>query len=652
VERQKFPLHPAKTLLTADDLHLFNEGRHHRAYMRMGAHVGQDQDRQGVWFSVWAPGARNVSVIGDFNGWNREANNLDAVGDSGLWSGFIPNVKQGEIYKYFIVNGSGIGEERSDPFAFYTEIPPKTGSRVWDLSYQWRDKEWMKNRKTIQATDKAMSVYEVHLGSWKRKDGNESLSYRELAEQLPAYVRQMGFTHVELMPIMEHPFYGSWGYQSTGYFAPTSRYGTPQDFMYLVDKFHQEGIGVLLDWVPSHFPSDAFALAKFSGQHLYEHEDVRQGFHPDWNSLIFNYGRYEVKSFLISSAMLWLEKYHIDGLRVDAVASMLYLDYSRKEGEWIPNKYGGRENLEAIEFLKQLNEAVYHDHPDVHMIAEESTAWPGVSAPTYLGGLGFGMKWDMGWMHDTLEYFRKDPIHRTYHQGQLTFRMIYAFTENFVLSLSHDEVVYGKGSILNKMTGDEWQKFANVRALYAYMYGMPGKKLLFMGSEFGQWTEWDHEKSLDWHLLDHDRHQGLARFIQDLNRVYKDEASLHDLDFSAKGFEWLDASDAANSVLSFFRKSSKTGDRILVVCNLTPVPRFNYRLGVNEEGTWKEILNSDAHEYGGSGLGNFGQVATHPLPAHGRLHSLTLTLPPLGVLYLKYEAPKDEGLKAHEFNIH
>jgi 1,4-alpha-glucan branching enzyme len=422
--------------------------------------------------------------------------------------------------------------------------------------------------------------------------------------------------------------------------------------MYLVDKFHQEGIGVLLDWVPSHFPSDAFALAKFSGQHLYEHEDVRQGFHPDWNSLIFNYGRYEVKSFLISSAMLWLDKYHIDGLRVDAVASMLYLDYSRKEGEWIPNKYGGRENLEAIEFLKQLNEAVYHDHPDVHMIAEESTAWPGVSAPTYLGGLGFGMKWDMGWMHDTLEYFRKDPIHRTYHQGQLTFRMIYAFTENFVLSLSHDEVVYGKGSILNKMTGDEWQKFANVRALYAYMYGMPGKKLLFMGSEFGQWTEWDHEKSLDWHLLDHDRHQGLARFIQDLNRVYKDEASLHDLDFSAKGFEWLDASDAANSVLSFFRKSSKTGDRILVVCNLTPVPRFNYRLGVNEEGTWKEILNSDAHEYGGSGLGNFGQVATHPLPAHGRLHSLTLTLPPLGVLYLKYEAPKDEGLKAHEFNIH
>ena len=499
----------------------------------------------------------------------------------------------------------------------------------------------MDSRKKRQATDQAMSIYEVHLGSWKRKaeDGGRSLTYRELAAELPQYVKHLGFTHVELLPIMEHPFYGSWGYQTTGYFAPTSRYGTPDDFKFLIDALHAENIGVILDWVPSHFPSDEFALSYFNGTHLYEHEDPRLGYHPDWKSLIFNYGRHEVQSFLISSAIYWLDQFHIDGLRVDAVASMLYLDYSRKADEWIPNKFGGRENLEAIHFLRTLNEAVYEQFPDVHTIAEESTAWPGVSKPVYTGGLGFGMKWDMGWMHDTLEYFKKDSLYRTHHQNLLTFRSVYAFSENFVLSISHDEVVYGKGSVLNKMAGDEWQKFANLRALYAYMYAQPGKKLLFMGSEFAQATEWGHERSLDWHVLDQPefaKHRGVFDLVRNLNHVSKEEAALTNLDFSEQGFEWLDASDTMNSVLSFFRRSA-SGEKILCVFNLTPVPRENYRLGVSDAGTWTEILNTDRSEFGGSGYPTSASLETETCAAHGREHSLILTLPPLSALYLKWE---------------
>lgn len=617
----------------------------------MGASLGQSEGRAGVWFSVWSPGSVGVSVIGDFNSWDKAAHPLEPVGDSGLWSGFVEGAKVGQTYKYHVVSPGEYAVDKADPFAFYSEVPPQTASVIWDLSYEWGDQEWMKTRGKRQGMDQAISIYEVHLGSWRRKpeDGARSLTYRELAEELPAYVKRMGFTHVELLPVMEHPFYGSWGYQTTGYFAPTARYGTPQDFMYLVDRLHQEGIGVILDWVPSHFPADVHSLGFFNGSFLFEHEDPRQGFHPDWNSLIFNYGRNEVRSFLISSAMMWLDRYHIDGLRVDAVASMLYLDYSRKEGEWIPNRYGGRENLDAIEFLRQLNEAIYHDYPDVHTIAEESTAWPRVSSPTYLGGLGFGMKWDMGWMHDTLEYFKKDPVHRQFHQGQLTFRMIYAFNENFVLSLSHDEVVHGKGSMIGKMPGDEWQKFANLRELYAYMFAQPGKKLIFMGDEFAQTSEWNHDQSLDWHLVNEGisegRHRGLSDLVRDLNHVYRHEAALHELDFSEKGFEWLDAGDATNSVLSFFRKSAMTGEVILCVFNFTPIPRQNYRLGVSEPGVWKEILNTDACEYGGSGQGNFGGVRSNPVPAHGRHHSLTLTLPPLGALYLKFEGTRSEGRK-------
>ncbi len=632
-------------LLTPEDLHLFNEGRHTRAYLRMGAHLGHRGSEYGTWFSVWSPGARTVSVIGEFNGWSKTANFLEPVGGSGIWSGFVPNSQKGQAYKYHIVSHSGYAVDKADPYAFYTEEPPKMASRIWDHAYTWNDQTWMQTRARRQATDQAMSIYEVHLGSWRRKpeEGGRSLTYRELAEELPAYVKQMGFTHVEMMPIMEHPFYGSWGYQTTGYFAPTSRYGTPQDFMYLIDRLHQEGIGVILDWVPSHFPSDAFSIGYFNGTHLYEHEDLRKGYHPDWNSLIFNYGRHEVKSFLISSAMIWLDRFHVDGIRVDAVASMLYLDYSRKDGEWIPNKYGGRENLEAIEFLRELNTAIYREHPDTHTIAEESTAWPRVSAPVYLGGLGFGMKWDMGWMHDTLSYFARDPIYRHHHQNQLTFRSMYAFNENFVMSISHDEVVYGKGSVVNKMAGDEWQKFANLRTLYAYMYAQPGKKLLFMGSEFGQKKEWNHESSLDWHLLNEGGlHKGVAELLKDLNRLYKDEPALHDQDFAAKGFEWLDANDSTNSVLSFFRKG-KSGETLLCVFNLTPIPRMNYRLGVDHAGIWTEVLNSDAAHFGGTGHGNFGAVRSNPLPAHGRDHSLTLTLPPLSALFLKYEGSRNEN---------
>jgi 1,4-alpha-glucan branching enzyme len=588
---------------------------------------------------VWAPNAKAVSVIGDFNEWKKETHHLKAREDgSGVWEGFVPQVAQGAAYKYHIVSRyNNYRVDKGDPFAARWEMPPQTASTVWDLQYEWNDAEWMQKRKAINALNAPFSVYEVHLGSWRRvaEANNRSLSYREMAQQLVEYVQETGFTHVEFLPVMEHPFFGSWGYQTAGYFAPSNRYGTPQDFMYLIDQLHQNGIGVILDWVPSHFPSDEHGLVYFDGTHLFEHADPKQGFHPDWNSYIFNYGRNEVRAFLISSALFWLEKYHIDGLRVDAVASMLYLDYSRKEGEWIPNEFGGRENIEAISFLKKFNEAVYKAHPDVQTIAEESTAWPMVSRPAYVGGLGFGMKWNMGWMHDTLKYFSNDPINRKYHHGQLTFSIWYAFSENFMLSLSHDEVVHGKGSLLGKMPGDDWQKFANLRALFGYMYGHPGKKLLFMGAEFGQWSEWNHDGSLDWHLLQFPPHEGLQKWMKDLNYFYKTEAALHEIDFGAEGFEWVDANDWEKSVISFLRKSRQAKDAILVVCNFTPVPRHNYRVGVPVGGFWQEALNSDAKHYGGSGHGNLGGLEAAPIPSHGKFHSLSLTLPPLGVVFFK-----------------
>lgn len=638
-----------QSILTSEDLHLFNEGRHTHAYLRMGAHLEKQGTKSGAWFSVWAPGARRVSVIGEFNQWKKDHSLLLPMGVSGVWSAFVPGVQSGDAYKFHIIGDEGFVADKADPFAFYSESAPQTASLAWSLDYPWGDEGWLESRARRQAHDQPMSIYEIHLGSWRRKENGHFLTYRELARELPQYVKSMGFTHVEFMPVMEHPFYGSWGYQTTGYFAPTARHGTPQDLMYLIDQLHQQGIGVILDWVPSHFPSDDFSLGFFQGTHLYEHEDTRKGFHPDWNSLIFNYDRHEVRSFLISSAMFWLDRYHVDGLRVDAVASMLYLDYSRKEGEWIPNQHGGRENLGAIEFLKSLNEAVYREFPDVHMIAEESTAWPRVSAPTYLGGLGFGMKWDMGWMHDSLAYFTRDPIHRKYHQSQLTFRMIYAFHENFVLPLSHDEVVHGKGSLIGKMPGDEWQRFANLRALYCYMYAQPGKKLLFMGGEFAQDSEWNHESALDWHLLNHPLHLGTSLLIRDLNQLYQKERALHAFDFSEKGHEWCDANDSLNSVISFFRKGEATEDQILVVLNLTPIPRLNYRLGVPEAGYWMEILNSDASIYGGSGYGNLGGVESKPLPAHGRYHSLNLTLPPLSAVFLK-KKPETKAVAEGDLN--
>jgi 1,4-alpha-glucan branching enzyme len=626
------------SLLTADDLHLFNEGSHYRLYEKMGAHMVTSNGASGVCFSVWAPNAKHVSVIGDFNGWDPRAHPMQARENSGIWEGFIPGVGKGAVYKFHIVSHqNNYRGDKADPIGLLHETPPRTASVVWDLDYKWNDQPWMQQRAGKNSLEAPVSIYEVHLGSWMRvpEDDNRSLSYREVAPKLAEYVRRMNFTHVELLPIMEHPFFASWGYQTTGYFAPTSRHGTPQDFMYLVDYLHQQGIGVILDWVPSHFPSDAHGLAYFDGTHLYEHADVRQGFHPDWKTYIFNYGRSEVRSFLLSSAMFWLDKYHIDGLRVDAVASMLYLDYSRKEGEWIPNQFGGRENLEAIDFLHRMNSEAYKEHGDIQTIAEESTAWPGVSRPIYLGGLGFGLKWDMGWMHDTLKYFNHDPIHRRYHHNQLTFRSLYGFTENFVLPLSHDEVVHGKGSLIGKMPGDEWQKFANLRLLFGYMFGQAGKKLLFMGGEFGQVREWNHDSSLEWHVLRYPVHAGMQKWVAELNRAYREEPALHELDTDAGGFEWVDANDSATSVLSFLRKGKSPKDVVLVVLNLTPVIRMQYHLGVPHPGRWKEILNSDAHEYAGSGVGNFGGVLAEDSPAHGRPYSLKLTLPPLGALFLK-----------------
>jgi len=626
------------SLFSPDDFYLFNEGRNYRAYNQLGAHPATFDGEAGTIFSVWAPNARSVSVIGNFNDWNPKAHVLQPRGSSGIWEGFIPQVGKGTLYKYHIISQHhGHVGDKADPFGVYHEKPPRTASVVWDMDYAWGDAEWMKSRGGKQSLRSPISIYELHLGSWMRvpEEHNRPLTYSEIAPKLADYVNRMGFTHVELLPIMEHPFFASWGYQTTGYFAPTSRYGTPQDFMYFMDYLHQHGIGVILDWVPSHFPSDAHGLAYFDGTHLFEHADWRLGFHPDWNTYIYNYGRNEVRSFLMSSAMFWLDKYHADGLRVDAVASMLYLDYSRREHEWIPNKFGGRENLEAIEFLRQMNLEIYKEHPDVQTYAEESTAWPMVSKPVYLGGLGFGMKWDMGWMHDTLKYFSNDPIHRQFHHSLLTFRMLYGFTENFVLPLSHDEVVHGKGSLIGKMPGDEWQKFANLRLLYGYMFAQPGKKLLFMGDEFGQVREWGHDMSLEWHVTQYPVHSGVQKWIEQLNRVYREELALHEIENDPAGFEWVDCNDTASSVVSLLRKGKKPEDTILVVCNFTPVPREPYRIGVPFGGYWRELLNSDASEYAGSGMGNAGGMHAEEVSEHGRPYSLVLKLPPLGALFFK-----------------
>jgi 1,4-alpha-glucan branching enzyme len=640
-QKTGFSVDDQSHLLTEHDIYLFKEGNHFNLYEKLGSHPLTLDGTPGVCFGVWAPNAASVSVIGDFNKWDLQAHPLQSRDDgSGIWEGFIPNLRPGTLYKYHIASSyQDFQVDKGDPFAYKWEVAPQTASIVAELDYEWGDNEWMANRRKHNALDAPRSIYELHIGSWRRMpvENNRFLSYRELAHELAAYVEEMGFTHVELMPVMEHPFYGSWGYQIIGYFAPTCRYGSPQDFMYLVDYLHQCGIGVILDWVPSHFPSDEHGLVYFDGTHQYEHADPRQGFHPDWNSYIFNYGRKEVQSFLISNALYWLDKYHIDGLRVDAVASMLYLDYSRKPGEWIPNEYGGRENLAAIEFLRRFNEVVYQSYPDVQTSAEESTSWPMVSRPIYLGGLGFGLKWNMGWMHDTLDYFSQDPIHRKYHHNQLTFSIWYAFAENFVLSLSHDEVVHGKGSLLNKFPGDEWQKLANLRLLFGYMYGHPGKKLLFMGSEFGQWREWNHDVSLDWHLLDRSGHHGVQRWVRDLNKFYRKEPALYEQDFQPEGFEWVDFHDAEKSTLSFLRHGKESKELILIVCNFTPVPRTNYRVGVTEAGFWKEMLNSDAKVYGGSGHGNFGGLEASPVASHGKYYSLSLNVPPLGVIYLKHE---------------
>jgi 1,4-alpha-glucan branching enzyme len=626
--------------ITEHDIYLLKEGSHYRLYDKLGAHIMTIGGESGAFFALWAPNAENVSVTGDFNGWDRKSHTLNVRQDgSGIWEGFIPGIKEGDIYKYHVHSRyNNLQVDKGDPFAFYWEQPPKTASVVWDLDYKWNDSEWMADRNKYNSLNAPFSVYEVHLGSWKRvkEREDEFLTYREIAHELADYVKEMGFTHVELLPITEHPFYGSWGYQTVGYFAPTSRYGTPQDFMYLIDYLHQNEIGVILDWVPSHFPSDEHGLAYFDGTHLFEHADPKMGFHPEWKSYIFNYSRNEVRAFLISSAIFWIEKYHIDALRVDAVASMLYLDYSREEGEWIPNKYGSNENLDAINFIKRLNEAVYISHPDVQMMAEESTAWPMVSRPTGIGGLGFGMKWNMGWMHDILKYFSKDPVYRKSHHSELTFSIWYAFSENFLLPLSHDEVVHGKGSLIGKMPGDEWQRYANLRLLFGFMYGHPGKKLLFMGGEIAQWKEWNHDEGLEWFILQYPLHKGMQNWVKDLNHFYKEEPALYESDFSADGFEWIDFHDWEQSIISFIRKSKDTNEIILIVCNATPVPRHNYNVGVPQGGFWKEVLNSDAEMYGGNGCGNFGGIQAAKKPAHGRTHSLYLTLPPLGILFFKY----------------
>jgi 1,4-alpha-glucan branching enzyme len=627
------------SLFSEQDIYLFKEGSHFNLFDKLGAHPMTVAGAPGTLFAVWAPNAASVSVVGDFNEWEPGRHALGPRWDgSGIWEGFIPGLKKGAMYKYSIT--SKIDDraiEKGDPYAFAWEVPPRSASVVWDLDYEWGDAAWMASRRDANRFEAPISIYEVHLGSWRRvpEEGNRFLTYREMAPLLADYAKEMGFTHVEFLPVMEHPFYGSWGYQTLGYFAPTSRYGTPQDFMALVDHLHQNGLGVILDWVPSHFATDGHGLQQFDGSHLYEHMDPRQGFHPDWKSFVFNYGRHEVREFLVSSALFWLGRYHADGLRIDAVASLLYLDYSRKDGEWTPNAYGGRENLEALNFIRRLNEAVYAAHPDVQTIAEESTSWPMVTRPVYAGGLGFGMKWKMGWMNDTLEYFRRDPIFRKYNQKGLTFSMWYAYSENYLLPLSHDEVVHGKGSLIGKMPGYERDRYANLRSLFGFMFTHPGKKLLFMGCEFAQWREWVHEESLEWHALEYPEHRGVQRFVQDLNRVYRREPALHELDFDQAGFQWVDFNDADQSVVSYLRRGRTTPDVVLVVCNFTPVAHHDYHVGVPAGGLWAEILNSEALEYGGGGLGNAGAVEARPEPFHGFSQSLSLTLPPLGVLIFK-----------------
>ncbi len=624
--------------LTEFDLHLFGAGDHHHLYEKLGAHYVEVEGLGGVQFAVWAPNAGSVSLVGNFNGWDRRRHAMRVLGSSGIWEIFVPGLAEGELYKYQVKTKDGSLLDKTDPFAPAMETRPRTASRVDFLHHhRWQDKDWLERRSSEDIMAKPVAVYEVHLGSWMRvpEDGNRWLTYRELAEKLIPYVLERGFNYIQLLPVLEHPLDASWGYQVSGYFAPTSRFGTPEDFMFFVDQCHQNGIGAILDWVPAHFPKDSHALGRFDGTALYEHADPRKGEHQDWGTLIFNYGRNEVRNFLLSSALFWLDKYHIDGIRIDAVASMLYLDYSRKEGEWIPNKYGGRENLEALEFIRHMNGVVHQYFPGVLMIAEESTAWPGVTNGLEFGGLGFDLKWNMGWMHDTLTYFAKDPIHRSHHQGKLTFALLYAFTERFMLPLSHDEVVHGKGSLLRKMPGDDWQKFANLRLLLSLMYSFPGKKLLFMGGELGQWDEWYHERSLDWHLLNYGPHKGIQRLVDDLNRLYRKETALHQVDFHYSGFEWIDFHDASNSVISFERKAADSRERVIVVLNFTPVPRDHYRVGVPEKAAYAELLNSDSQFYGGGNIGNVGLIESEDVPMHGRPYSLPLVLPPLAALVLK-----------------
>lgn len=624
------------SLLSDYDIDLFKAGRHYRLYEKLGSHAVVHNGVMGYYFAVWAPNAGSVSVTGDFNGWNKDEHQMQVRWDaSGIWESFIPGVEAGQCYKYHIVSVNGYEADKGDPYARRWENPPATASITCAPDYHWKDKSWMKERSGGHALSKPMSVYEVHAGSWRRNPDNRFLSWLELAEELPGYCAQMGFTHVELMPVMEHPFYGSWGYQITGYFATSSRYGTPEDFMVLVDALHQAGIGVLLDWVPSHFPTDEHGPGYFDGTHLYEHEDPRKGFHPDWQSFVFNYSRNEVRAFLISNALYWLDVFHIDGLRVDAVASMLYLDYSRKAGEWEPNNRGGRENLDAVSFLQDFNQAVHTHYPDVVTIAEESTAWPGVTASVSNGGLGFDLKWMMGWMHDTLSYFSNDPVYRGYHQGQLAFSIYYAFSERFMLPLSHDEVVYGKRSMIHKMPGDEWQQYANLRLLYSYMFGHPGAKLLFMGAEFAQQHEWRHDYSLDWQELENAGQQGIQALIKDLNRLYSSEPALYALAYSPEGFEWIDFQDADNSVLCWIRKDAK-GNQLILIANFTPVTRYNYRIGVPLMGNYTECFNSDLPKYHGSGVSNSGVLETAPMARHGHQHSLSLVLPPLAMIALRH----------------
>ena len=634
----KAPRHDISRL-TEHDIYLFKQGNHFDLPDKLGSVAMTVEGEAGVHFAVWAPNARSVSVVGDFNGWEPGRHPMAVRHDaSGVFECFVPGVGRGARYKYHIASAvSDYRADKGDPYALYWEISPNTASIVWDLDHEWGDGDWMAARQNKNGFAAPVSIYEVHLGSFRRvhEDRYRSLSYLEMADHLTGHVLRAGFTHVEFLPVMEHPFFGSWGYQTLGYFAPTSRFGTPQDFMTLIDRLHQNGIGVVLDWVPSHFPADGHGLSYFDGTHLYEHADPKKGYHPDWNCYIFNTGRYEVRAFLISSALFWLRRYHVDALRVDAVASMLYLDYSRRDGEWIPNIHGGRENLENIEFLRRLNEMTYTACPGTETIAEESTSWPMVSRPPYLGGLGFGMKWNMGWMHDILRYFSRDPIYRKYHHGELTFSIWYAFSENFVLALSHDEVVYGKGSLLGKMPGDDWKRFANLRLLYGFMYGHPGKKLLFMGGEFGQWQEWNHDAELQWELLESPPHQGVLQWVADLNRLYRTEPALHERDFKPEGFEWIDFRDAEASVLLFLRRGKRHDDMVLVALNFTPIPRENYRVGVPVPGLWTELLNSDAKTYGGSGCGNAGAVWASDVESYDHPYSITLTLPPLGAVFLK-----------------